>query len=110
MRGRLGQARHGSLWRGKSRPGKAGLGEAGLAWQGGARRGSAGQGRHGLFLFKKVGVMKIQSVNWRNGAQSKGIDPVKAFNALERVREKNDGLTDDAIVSAAKAKNHILHG
>lgn len=70
----------------------------------------AGQGRHGLFLFKKVGVMKIQSVNWRNGAQSKGIDPVKAFNALERVREKNDGLTDDAIVSAAKAKNHILHG
>jgi hypothetical protein len=117
----LGTARHGmawqawQAWRGRAWHGTAGRGGAshgrrGEAWQGSAWPGVAGQGRHGLFLFKKVGVMKIQSVNWRNGAQSKGIDPVKAFNALERVREKNDGLTDDAIVSAAKAKNHILHG
>ena len=53
--------------------------------------------------------MKIQSVNWRRGAQTKGIDPLKAYNALERVREKNKGLTDDAIVEAAKPKNHVLH-
>jgi hypothetical protein len=126
---RQGRARHGEARRGMARQarlggaglGKARLGKARQAWRGGewlawqawlgsAGRGRAWRGRHGLFLFKKVGVMKIQSVNWRNGAQSKGIDPVKAFNALERVREKNDGLTDDAIVSAAKAKNHILHG
>jgi hypothetical protein len=116
-----GRAWHGTAGRGGARQGRHGVagrgvagGMAGTARQAGqglARPGGAGRaGRHGLFLFKKVGVMKIQSVNWRNGAQSKGIDPVKAFNALERVREKNDGLTDDAIVSAAKAKNHILHG
>jgi hypothetical protein len=104
------QARSGMARLGAARPGAASHGRRGEAWRGSAWPGVAGQGRHGLFLFTKAGVMKIQSVNWRNGAQSKGIDPVKAFNALERVREKNDGLTDDAIVSAAKAKNHILHG
>lgn len=53
--------------------------------------------------------MKIQSVDWRRGAQSKGIDADKAYKALERVREKNGGITDDAIVDAAKPKNHVLH-
>lgn len=54
--------------------------------------------------------MKIKSVDWRRGSQGKGIDATKAYNALEKIRERNNGITDDGILAAAKAKNHVLHG
>lgn len=54
--------------------------------------------------------MKIDSVIWRPGCRTLSIEAEQAFKALEEVRKKNNGdLTDDAIVKAAKAKNHQLH-
>jgi hypothetical protein len=53
--------------------------------------------------------MKIDSVNWKQGVPHKGIDPVKAHKALEVIRQRNNGLTDDAIVQAAAPRNHTLH-
>lgn len=53
--------------------------------------------------------MKIKSVDWRRGFQGKGIDATKAYDALEKIRESNNGITDDAIVTAAKPKSHVLH-
>ena len=53
--------------------------------------------------------MKIESIKWKQNVPSKGIDPSKAHAALETIRSKNNGLTDDVIVKTASAKNHILH-
>lgn len=54
--------------------------------------------------------MKIDSIDWKSQAPSRGIDAEKAFNALEEVRQRNDGdLTDDTIIEAARPKNHVLH-
>lgn len=54
--------------------------------------------------------MEISSVRWKHNFTPKSIDPEKAYSALEALRERNDGdLTDDAILGAAKARNHVLH-
>jgi len=53
--------------------------------------------------------MKIESIAWKQNVPNAGIDPAVAHRALEQIRKKNDGLTDDAIVAAAKATNHALH-
>lgn len=53
--------------------------------------------------------MKIDSIVWKTNVPSKGISPIDAYKALERIRTKNNGLTDDAIVEAAKPANHVLH-
>ena len=53
--------------------------------------------------------MKIEKITWKNNVPTAGIDAEKAYKALEVIREKNNGLSDDAIVDAAKPKNHVLH-
>jgi tRNA A37 N6-isopentenylltransferase MiaA len=53
--------------------------------------------------------MKIEKIAWKQNVPTAGIDSVKAYQAMERLREQNGGLTDDLIVAAAKPKNHILH-
>lgn len=54
--------------------------------------------------------MKIESVQWKPYAASKGIDPTKAYESIEAIRRKHDGqLTDDAVIEAAKPKSHVLH-
>jgi hypothetical protein len=53
--------------------------------------------------------MKVQEIKWKQNVPNKGIDAEKAHAALETIRSKNNGLTDDGIVQAAEAKNHALH-
>jgi tRNA A37 N6-isopentenylltransferase MiaA len=53
--------------------------------------------------------MKIEAIKWKQNVPTKGIDAEKAHAALETIRSKNNGLTDDAIVQAAAPKNHALH-
>lgn len=53
--------------------------------------------------------MKIESIKWKQNVPNKGIDAAKAHTALESIRSKNNGLTDDIIVTTAAAKNHVLH-
>jgi hypothetical protein len=53
--------------------------------------------------------MKIQSIKWKQNVPSKGIEAEKAHKALEAIRARDNGLTDDAILKAAAAKNHVLH-
>lgn len=54
--------------------------------------------------------MEIATVTWKQRVPTKGIDAVKAYELIEKLRVKNDGsLTDDAIVNAAKPKNNLLH-
>lgn len=53
--------------------------------------------------------MKIESIVWKTNVPSKGIKAEEAYKALEAIRKKNNGLTDDAIVGAAKAESHVLH-
>lgn len=53
--------------------------------------------------------MKIDSISWKQNVPTNGIDPAKAYTALEKIREKHDGLNDDLIVTVASSKNHILH-
>ena len=53
--------------------------------------------------------MKIDSVKWKMNVPTKGIEADAAYAALETIREENGGLTDDAIVEAAKPENHVLH-
>jgi hypothetical protein len=91
---RLGEARHGR--RGESRRGKE--------WHGGAR-----QARNIKLTLTKGFKMKIQEVTWKRGIATKGIDPVKAHNALQQIGKQNGGITDDGIVAAASRKNHTLH-
>jgi hypothetical protein len=53
--------------------------------------------------------MKIQSIKWKQHVPKKNIDPVKAHKALESIRKRDNGLTDDGIIASAKATNHVLH-
>ena len=53
--------------------------------------------------------MKIEKITWKQNVPTAGIDASKAYEAMEAVREKNNGLTDDALVAAAKPKSHVLH-
>ena len=53
--------------------------------------------------------MKIASINWKQNVPTKGIDAERAYSALEAIRRRNGGLTDDAIVEASRPKNHALH-
>ncbi len=53
--------------------------------------------------------MKIDNVSWKQNVPTKGIAPDVAHKSLEAIREKNGGLTDDAIVDAAKPARHPLH-
>jgi tRNA A37 N6-isopentenylltransferase MiaA len=53
--------------------------------------------------------MKIESIKWKQNVPNKGIEATKAHAALEEIRKGNNGLTDDAIVQAAKPKSHALH-
>jgi hypothetical protein len=94
--------------------GLSGLGRdlAGKAWQGKARlgetrRGTAWQARQ--FFTLGVFEMKIEQIKWKQNVPTNGIDAEKAYAALETIRAKNNGLTDDAIVQAAAPRNHTLH-
>lgn len=53
--------------------------------------------------------MKIESVEWKVNVPTKGIKPEDAYQALEEIRQKNNGLTDDVVVQEAKEKSHTLH-
>lgn len=53
--------------------------------------------------------MQIEQVTWKSNVPTKGIDARKAHNALEEIRKKSGALTDDLVVDAARAKNHVLH-
>lgn len=53
--------------------------------------------------------MKISTISWKQSVPNKGIDAQKAFDALEVIRHQNNGLTDDAVVAAAKPQEHTLH-
>ncbi len=53
--------------------------------------------------------MKIEKVVWKKNVPTAGIDASKAYEAMEEIRAKNKGLTDDALVLAAKPKSHVLH-
>jgi len=51
----------------------------------------------------------IEKIEWKTNVPTKGIKPDVAYNALEKIRLKNGGLTDDLILKNAQAKNHELH-
>ena len=94
----------------------AGLGLAWLGWQnmaGGAWHGPAGPGSadHGkVFYILNKGIrMKIETIRWKQNVPSKGIDADKAHKALEAIRTKNNGLTDDGVLAAACVKGQILN-
>ena len=53
--------------------------------------------------------MKIETIRWKQNVPSKGIDAAKAHKALEAIRAKNNGLTDDGILAAACVKGHALN-
>ena len=54
--------------------------------------------------------MEIDKVTWKSRVPTNGIDPQKAYEALEKIRAKNAGsLTDDAIVESAKQKSSPIH-
>ena len=53
--------------------------------------------------------MKIESIKWKQNVPTKGIEAEKAHKALEAIREKHNGLTDDVVVKSASPKNHVLH-
>lgn len=53
--------------------------------------------------------MKIESITWKSNVPNKGINAADAYNALEAIREENNGLTDDCIVEAASVQSHVLH-
>ena len=53
--------------------------------------------------------MKIESIVWKTNVPTKGIKAEDAYKALEKIRSKNNGLTDDAIVEAARHEGHVLH-
>lgn len=53
--------------------------------------------------------MKIESITWKANVPNKGINAADAYNALEAIRTANNGLTDDGIVEAASAQDHVLH-
>lgn len=53
--------------------------------------------------------MKVKEIRWKRQVPTGGIDAERAYNALETIRSKNGGLTDDAVVDAARPKNHTLH-
>jgi hypothetical protein len=53
--------------------------------------------------------MKIEKIMWKQNVPTAGIDATKAYKAMELLRAKNNGLTDDALVEAAKPKSHVLH-
>jgi hypothetical protein len=53
--------------------------------------------------------MQIEAVSWKQNVPNNGIKPEVAHKALEQIRKKNGGLTDDAIVEAAKPASHALH-
>lgn len=53
--------------------------------------------------------MLIEQVSWKQNVPTCGIKPEVAYAALEELREKNGGLTDDLIVEAAKKPKHVLH-
>lgn len=101
----------GGAWRGMARHGLAGRGTAGKAGLGMAGRALAWHGRRGLTKFLLLGVdgMKIEAVAWKQNVPTKGIKPEVAHKSLEAIRKKNGGLTDDAIVDAARPQNHALH-
>jgi hypothetical protein len=91
-----------------------------MAWLGATRRGTSWQAwrgpqwqgwlRHGEVSFLPLeNRMKVQEIKWKQNVPTKGIDAEKAHAALETIRSKNNGLTDDAIVTAAAPKNHALH-
>ena len=108
---RLGAARQNMA--GLSRPGTARPGRAwrGRTWQ--ARLGVAGQGMDGLgkvfYILNKGIRMQIETIKWKQNVPSKGVDAAKAHKALEAIREKNNGLTDDGVLAAASVKGHTLN-
>lgn len=87
----------------------AGGARRGLARLGEAGHGMADHGRHFWGVTHERDSMQIESVDWKQNVPNCGIKPQAAYDALERLREKNGGLTDDAIVEAAKKPSHTLH-
>lgn len=77
-----------------------------MAWLGKDRRVQAWQA---ISNFNNEVRMKISTISWKQNVPTKGIEAEKAFNALESIRKQNNGLTDDAVVQAAKPQNHTLH-
>lgn len=53
--------------------------------------------------------MKIESVVWRQGVRTKGIDPVQAHKAIEEVRDRDGCVTDDSVVDAARPQESPIH-
>ena len=51
---------------------------------------------------------EIMEIKWRKGARCTG-DPVKVFNELEKIRERDSSIEPEAVVNRAKAKNSALH-
>ena len=57
-------------------------------------------------------MSKIKEVCWKNGFPSKGVDAKAAHQALERIREVNDGELEPAVVVARvqAANRNVLRG
>lgn len=53
--------------------------------------------------------MNIESVTWKRGVPTRGVDAVAAHKTLEKIRDKNGNLTDDAILAAAKSVKSVIH-
>lgn len=54
--------------------------------------------------------MKIQSVEWKDGAVHRGVDASAAYDAICKLRESHGGtITDVDVVNAAKSKRSVLH-
>jgi hypothetical protein len=79
-----------------------------MAWR--DKAGEAGLGVRVVARFTFLEhTMKIEKIKWKSNVPTAGIDAEKAYRALEAIRVKNGGLSDDAIVEAAKPRSHALH-
>lgn len=112
--GRRGEARRGAAWLGLVRQARLGSARPGLAGRGMAEHGRLGMSRRGpawtgFLLITKVSKVKIESIKWKQNVPTKGIDATKAHKALEAIRTKNNGLTDDNVLAAACNKGHVLN-
>lgn len=53
--------------------------------------------------------MQVESVSWKNGAVSRGIDPLAAYQSLESIRRKKGEITDLGVLEEARKENHPLY-
>lgn len=54
--------------------------------------------------------MNIAEINWKANFRSRGVDPQKAYQEVEKIRDASGGqLSAEDVIERAKAKRNVLH-